>query len=299
MASQTFNNFKNYANQLEKELGIKYDAKPYKDTIRVMLDGFCKAMDEGDEHLKNLYISGLILRHWDKVKKLADSCPGIDLKGEEFVDWVYEAIMLACEYRKWQKDGSVNAQQCINQCIETVRVRHYYEYNLDKHKANYNTVSLETPVCEEGDNGVQKTLGDTIYDEDAAAEVSMSDGFSNAKQLIQSFINKNRLVEAIILDIIAFGDTQKVTKHIKKGFDENGESYKYSTYTSEFWKFKAVQILANLPEDYQQYFLETYLVKTAALEAALDVLKRANNQKLYKELQNTLTYAKSVLNIAI
>ena len=86
MASQTFNNFKNYANQLEAELGIKYDAKPYKDTIRVMLDGYCKAMDENDEHLKNLFISGLILRHWDKVKKLADSCPNIDLKGEEFVD---------------------------------------------------------------------------------------------------------------------------------------------------------------------------------------------------------------------
>ena len=54
MASQLFNNFKNYAKQLETELGIKYDAKPYKDTIRTMLDGYCKAMDEGDEHLKNL-----------------------------------------------------------------------------------------------------------------------------------------------------------------------------------------------------------------------------------------------------
>ena len=71
MASQLFNNFKNYATQLELELGIKYDAKPCKDTIRTMLDGYCKALDEGDEHLKNLYISGLILRHWDKVKKLA------------------------------------------------------------------------------------------------------------------------------------------------------------------------------------------------------------------------------------
>ena len=69
MASQTFNNFKSYANRLESELGIKYDAKPYKETIRKMLDGFCKAMDEGDEDKKSLYISGLILRFWDKVKK--------------------------------------------------------------------------------------------------------------------------------------------------------------------------------------------------------------------------------------
>lgn len=295
MASQTFNNFKNYATQLEKELGIKYDEKPYKETIRKMLDGYCKAMDEGDEHLKNLYISGLILRHWDKVKKLADSCPNIGIHGEEFVDWVYEAIMLACEYRKWQTDPSVNAQQCINQCIETIRVRHYYEFNLDKHKTNYMTVSLETPVGDESDNGVQKTLGDTMYDEDAEEEVRMADGNSTAKHLIQSFINKNRLVEAIILDIIAFGDTQKVTKHVKKGFDEDGNSYKYNTYTHEFWKFKAIQILSNLPEDYKDYFLDTYIVKNAALEAALEVLKKANNQKLYRELERSLQFAKSAL----
>jgi hypothetical protein len=299
MASQTFNNFKNYANQLEAELGIKYDAKPYKDTIRVMLDGYCKAMDENDEHLKNLFISGLILRHWDKVKKLADSCPNIDLKGEEFVDWVYEAIMLACEYRKWQKDESVNAQQCINQCIETIRVRHYYEYNLDKHKANYSTVSLETPVGDEGDNGVQKTLMDTMYDEEAEEAVRVADGDSTARHIVQMFINKNRIVEAIIMDIIAFGDTEKVTKHVKRGIDENGEAYKYTTYTREFWKFKAVQLLSNLPEDYQQYFLENYLIKTAALDAALDVLKRANNSKLYRELDKSLSAAKTILQASI
>ena len=299
MASRTFNNFKNYATQLEKELGIKYDAKPYKETIRIMLDGYCKAMDEGDEHLKNLFISGLILRHWDKVKKLADSCPNIDLHGEEFVEWVYEAIMLACEYRKWQKDESVNAQQCINQCIETVRVRHYYEYNLDKHKANYNTVSLETPIGDEGDNGIAKTLGDTITDEGAEQEARMSDGESSARSIVQMFINKNRIVEAIIMDIIAFGDTQKEVKHIKKGFDENGEAYKYTSYTTEFWRFKAVQLLANLPEDYQQYFLDNYIVKSAALEAALDVLKRANNSKLYRELDKSLSYAKTILKSAV
>lgn len=299
MASRTFNNFKAYADQLEKELGVKYDAKPYKETIRKMLDGYCKAMDEGDEHLKNLYIAGLIMRHWDKVKKLADSCPGIDLKGEEFVDWVYEAIMLACEYRKWQIDPSVNAQQCINQCIETVRVRHYYEYNLDKHKANYNTVSLETPVGDESDNGVQKTLLDTVYDEGAEDAARRAGGDDAARRIVQTFINKDRIVEAIIMDIIAFGDTEKVTKRIKKAIDENGEAYKYASYTREFWKFKAVQILSNLPEDYQEYFLENYVVKTAALEAALDVLKRANNSKLYRELDKSLSTARAILQTAV
>ena len=295
MASQLFNNFKNYATQLENELGIKYDAKPYKDTIRTMLDGYCKAMDEGDEHLKNLYISGLILRHWDKVKKLALTCPNIDLQGEDFVEWVYEAIMYACKYRKWQKDEKVNAQQCINQCIETIRKQHYYNYNLDKNRANYNNASFDTPIGDEGNNGTQRTLIDTIADENAEREAKMADSTTTARQIIQTFINKNKIVEAIIMDIIAFGDTEKVTKQIKQSVDENGEEIKYTTYTHEFWKFKAVQILSNLSDDYQRYFIDNYLVKTPALDAALNVLKKANNSKLYKELDKSLNYARSSL----
>ena len=295
MASQLFNNFKNYATQLELELGIKYDAKPYKDTIRTMLDGYCKAMDEGDEHLKNLYISGLILRHWDKVKKLALTCPNIDLQGEDFVEWVYEAIMYACKYRKWQKDEKVNAQQCINQCIETIRKQHYYNYNLDKNRANYNVASFNTPMGDESDNGAQRTLLDTIADENAEREARMTDSATTARQIIQTIINKNKIVEAIIMDVIAFGDTEKVTKQVKQGIDENGEEIKYTTYTREFWKFKAVQILSNLSDDYQQYFVDNYLVKTPALDAALTVLKKANNQKIYKEITQTLNYAKGAL----
>ena len=295
MASQLFNSFKNYATQLELELGIKYDAKPCKDTIRTMLDGYCKAMDEGDEHLKNLYISGLILRHWDKVKKLALTCPNIDLQGEDFVEWVYEAIMYACKYRKWQKDEKVNAQQCINQCIETIRKQHYYNYNLDKNRANYNNASFDTPIGDEGNNGTQRTLIDTIADENAEREAKMADSTTTARQIIQTFINKNKIVEAIIMDIIAFGDTEKVTKQIKQSVDENGEEIKYTTYTHEFWKFKAVQILSNLSDDYQRYFVDNYLVKTPALDAALNVLKKANNQKIYKEINSALSYARSSL----
>ena len=299
MASQLFNNFKNYATQLELELGIKYDAKPYKDTIRTMLDGYCKAIDEGDEHLKNLYISGLLLRHWDKVKKLALTCPNVDLQGEEFVEWVYEAIVYACKYRKWQKDEKVNAQQCINQCIETIRKQHYYNYNLDKNRANYNNASFDTPIGDEGNNGTQRTLIDTVADENAEREAKMADSTTTARQIIQTFINKNKIVEAIIMDIIAFGDTEKVTKQIKQSVDENGEEIKYTTYTHEFWKFKAVQILSNLSDDYQKYFIDNYLVKTPALDAALNVLKKANNSKLYKELNSALSYARGALKALV
>ena len=97
------------------------------------------------------------------------------------------------------------------------------------------------------------------------------------------------------MDIIAFGDAEKITKHVKYGVDENGEKVKYTTYTREFWKFKAVQILSNLSDDYQRYFVDNYLVNTSALDSALNMLKKANNQKLYKEIEKSLTYARSTL----
>ncbi len=299
MASTLFNSFKQYAKLLELELGIKYDAKPYKDTIRAMLDGYCKALDDGDEYLKNLYISGLLLRHWDKVKKLADTSPNIDLQGEEFVEWVYEAIMYACKYRKWQKDENINAQQCINQCIETIRKQHYYNYNLDKNRANYNTTSLDSPLDDDGDNGVQRTLIDTIGDKNAERAARMIDDATFAHQVVQMFIDKNKIVEAIIMDVIAFGDTEKVTKHVKRGVDANGNEVKYTTYTSEFWKFKAVKLLSNLSDDYQKYFVDNYLIKAAPLDAALNVLKKANSSKLYRELDKSLSTARTILQASM
>lgn len=293
MATQTFKNFKAYAGLLEKELGIKYDAKPYKETIRIMLDGFCEAMDAGDERLKNMYIAGLILRFWDKVGKLEAACPNIGMSGDDFVDWIYEAIMLACDYRKWQKDPSVNAQQCINQCIETIRVRHYYDINLDKRKASYMTVSVETPLGDEGDDG--KSLGDTLADDESEREAKLADGASVARDVVQAFLDKGRIVEAIVMDVIAFGDSHKETKRVRRGVDEDGNQYKYTSYGHEFWRFKAVRLLAELPQDYGEYFRSNYAVKAEPLEAAIGMLRSANNGKLYRELDASLKTAKALM----
>lgn len=298
MATQAFKNFKTYASLLESELGIKYDAKPYKDTIRAMIDGYCKAMDEGNEHLKTLYVSGLMLRFWDKIGKLEASCPNIGMKGDDFAEWVYDAIMLACEYRKWQKDESVNAQQCINQCIETIRLRRYYDINLDKNKVNYATVSLENPVCEEGDNGSQKTLGDTIADEDSENAMKAAEGADAAKRIVQTFLDKNKIVEAIIMDVIAFGDSSRQVKQTKYGYDEEGKEYKYASYSNEFWRYKAVRILSSLPSEYFEYFIRNYAVKADACRAAIDTLKKANNNKLYRELDAALKTARGIVQFA-
>ena len=285
-----FDGFKRNATLLEREEGIKYDGKPAKEVIRQMLDGFCKAMDEGDERRKDLYIAGLMLRFWYVIAKLAEKSPGLNLETTDFMTWLYEAIEYACKYRKWQDPNSnVNAQQCINQCIETIRLQHYYEYNLDKHKANYNTVSFEQPMDEDG----KVTLADKLIDVDAEEAIKQSEGNAAARELVQMYLNKDKVVEAIILDTIAFNDTQKITKTTHKGIDEDGNVYKYSTQTSEFWAFKCVQILSNLPENYFEYFMENYRIAPEKLIASLNSIRGANNQKLHKFLDRTLKDART------
>jgi hypothetical protein len=210
--------------------------------------------------------------------------------------WLYEAIEYACKYRKWQDPANkVNTQQCINQCIETIRVQKYYDLNLQKNKANINTYSLDSVASSEEN---APSLLDTLVDEDAVERAEYAESASSVQSLIQGCINKKKLVEAIILDTIAFNDVQKVTKKVVKKVDAEGNPYKYTEHYSEFWPFRCVQILSNLPEDYAEYFHQHYKVVEKEFEAALNTIRAANNQKLYRYLSKTLTATRDIYQSA-
>jgi hypothetical protein len=289
-----FEQFKAAAKQLKAEEGVDYSEKG-RDVIQLMLDRYCFAKDTNDEHRKNLYISGLMLRFWYVISKLQARSPIPGLEYNDFMDWLYEAIEYACKYRAWQDPTKrVNAQQAINQCIETIRVQKYYDLNLQKNKVNQMTFSLDAEFDEDGES----TLLDTLVDEDYETEREYNEGAEAAYALVQSCIDRKKIVEAIILDTIAFNDTQKVTKKVIKGVDFEGNPTKYTQTTSEFWSFRCVQILSNLPVDYASYFKKHYQVLEPELEAALAAIRAANNQKLYRYLAKTLKGARDLVQFA-
>jgi hypothetical protein len=289
-----FEQFKAAAKQLKAEEGVDYTEKG-RDVIQLMLDRYCLAKDTNDEHRKNLYISGLMLRFWYVISKLQARSPIPGLEYNDFMGWLYEAIEYACKYRAWQDPTKrVNAQQAINQCIETIRVQKYYDLNLQKNKVNQMTFSLDAEFDEDGES----TLLDTLVDEDYETEREYNEGAEAAYALVQSCIDRKKIVEAIILDTIAFNDTQKVTKKVIKGVDFEGNPTKYTQTTSEFWSFRCVQILSNLPVDYASYFKKHYQVLEPELEAALAAIRAANNQKLYRYLAKTLKGARDLVQFA-
>ena len=260
--------------------------KPYEIySIDELANAYCEAVDNNDEVLKDIYISALILRFWYTIDKMYTSnTVAPSLEREDFFWWLYEAIEYACKYRGWQDPTKkLNAQQCINKCIHTIKLQKYYDMRLDKNKIVNCACSIDAPI-NSGDSEDSKSIADTLE-----ADIKIDDHSEDyAISLVQSYINRNRVIEAIILDNIAFNDVQKHFKKTIKTVNAENEPYKYVEHSSEFWPFKLVQIVANLPVTYKGYFLDKYNISNEKLTACLDAINKANNQKLYRFLRNTL-----------
>lgn len=259
--------------------------KPYESySIDELADAYCEATDTENETLKNIYISALILRFWHKIDKMYKSnsvAPCLD--HEDFFWWLYEAIEYACKYRGWKDaDKNLNAQQCINKCIDTIKLQKYYNLRLDKNKTVNHCCSFDTPLGDGGEDS--KTIGDTLESEEYTYDHSAED----VLMLVQKYINNNKIIEAILIDNIAFNDVQKHFKKTIKTQTAEGETIRYTEHSSEFWPYKLVKIVSKLPDTYKKSFMNRYSISEEKLTTVLEAIDKANNQKLYKFLKATL-----------
>lgn len=270
--------------------------KPYEDySIDELADAYCDAVDNRDETLKSIYVSALILRFWYTIDKMYQSNKAVpSLEHEDFFWWLYEAIEYACKYRGWRDTTkNLNARQCINKCIDTIKLQKYYEFRLDKHKAINCCVSLETPI-KENKEGKTWTILDTAEAEDNVEDVYADEA---TIYLIQSYIDRNKVIEAILLDNIITNDVQKHYKKVIKIPTEDKKPKRYTEYSSEFWPYKLIQIVSALPNTYKASFMNRYNISEEKLTTVLDVIDKTSNQKLYKYLRTTLANLRETYTI--
>lgn len=257
-------------------------------TITELADRYCEATDQNKSNLANEYFSALVVRFWGKIQKAyTKNKAALRVSKEDCYDWVISSIMMACDKsaRIWQKNANINAQQAINQVFSTrFEKMAYYESNLLKNKGAHITCSLDEPISSQDDDKGH-TIGDLIADETTEIEKE-----GDVTGFIQSLLDKDKVVEAIIFDNIADPgkDVFKYKKKTIKTTNADGEKIKYTKHTSEFWEFKLMKELNELDGNYKNYFLAKYKVSTGAVNAALDVLARANNQKKYRMLRAVL-----------
>lgn len=258
-------------------------AKPYEQySIDELADAYCDAVDSSNETLKDIYISALVLRFWYTIDKMYTSnTVAPSLEHEDFFWWLYEAIEYACKYRGWRDTTKkLNAQQCINKCIDTIKLQKYYNLRLDKNKTVNFTVSMDAPIGGGGDgDDASKTIADMLESEETWDDHSKDDVI----MLVQNYVNRNKIVEAILIDNIAFNDVQRYFKRTVKT-----DTTKYTEISSEFWPYRLVQIVSKLPASYKREFLAKYTISEAKLDAVLEMVERANNQKIYRMLDRTL-----------
>ena len=278
MLTETKNDLIRYARKL---------SQPYeKYSIDELANAYCEAVDTNNGALKDIYISALILRFWyaiDKMYKSNTVAPS--LEREDFFWWLYEAIEYACKYRAWMDpEKNLNAQQCINKCIDTIKLQKYYNLRLDKRKAVNYCCSMEDPIAAGDSSDGAQTIADKLESEE-----SYDDHSSDAvMMLVQNYINHNKIIEAIIIDSIAFNDVQKHFKKVVKAKNYDGEEIRYTEHSSEFWPYKLVQIVSKLPETYKTEFMNKYNIAEEKLPAVIDTLSKVNNQKIYRYLEKTL-----------
>ena len=267
-------------------------SQPYESySIDELADAYCEAVDTNNATLKDVYISALLLRFWytiDKMYKANTVAPCLEY--EDFFEWLYEAIEYACKYRGWKDPTkNLNAQQCINKCIETIKLQKYYNLRLDKNKTVNFTVSMDAPISGDSDDKAT-TVGDLLESEETWDDHSADD----VMMLVQSYINRDKIIEAILIDNIAFNDVQKTTKQTVKDLDIEGNPRKYTKVYKEFWPYRCVQILSTLPADYATYFNRKYMVNAEEFDTALSAVRKATNQKLYRYVDKTLADARGV-----
>ena len=261
-------------------------SQPYENySIDELADAYCEAVDTNNEILKNIYISALVLRFWSKIDKMYKANTVAPcLEHEDFFWWLYEAIEYACKYRGWKDPTkNLNAQQCINKCIDTIKLQKYYNLRLNKNKTVNFCTSLDTPIYN-GEDDTVKTLGDTLMAEESVNDHSTAEIMA----LVQSYLNDNKIIEAIIIDAIAFNDVHKHFKKVIKTTNVEGESISYTEHSSEFWPYKLVQLLNKLPSTYKKDFSSRYKISEEKLAAVLDTINKSTNQKIYSWLDKTL-----------
>lgn len=261
-----------------------------------LMDGYCKALDEKDEENKNRYISAMILRKWYTIHSKIlpkGQLYGIEDESDAFAILV-EAINYAAKYRAWQNPAKkCNAQAAVNQCIATICEQHRYQACLDKHKSNYTSTSLDAPVRgKDGSPEEHLTVADTAGSVEIEPEVESG---TAADALIQECIRRNRPVEAIFLNIMAYNDCLKHTSKFVKKELPDGSKISYSEKYSEGWDYKTIQLVNSLDYDtYLKYFLGKYKILPETAEVALGAVLNANNQKKYRYLRKTKAYSKEL-----
>jgi len=196
--------FINYRNEAFKYFNTNNlnEFKANKENIERLVYAYLDALNQRDEKAINGIFSALVLSYNFKVNDFLVKGGGLaSINSDDCTDWIEDGIMLAFEYKGWEKQEDLSPFTCINTSIETMRKRAYQDFNRHP-KKYFKDLSLYKVVGAEVHN--KSTFCDLLVDESVEKKIEIVESTLGMKDLIQKLIDDNKIVQAIFTDCIAF-----------------------------------------------------------------------------------------------
>lgn len=274
-----------------------------------LANGYCDAEEAGDEALRSQYWSALMVRYWFKIFKWMRESSSCKLQPEDFVSWLEHALYVAFYYRswrweyeavvkhgkfiEWKLDENGNriknehyykvdpnaADRSINYFCSAQRGLEYQKLNRDKQKAAVFTDSLDSMI---------ENVGYAAYD--AVTGLAVEDETSDIKDLVKSFLAKHQLLEALIIDGVAYQNTFKENRVALNLEDDPEDGIQHAKFKTsyEFSERLLVNHLKTIDSDFiENYFKPNYEAEDLSGEELLEEVQTASNAQLKRFIHNT------------
>ena len=175
-----------------------------------LANSYCDADEEGNETVREGSLYGLMCKYWYMIPYFYTHNRFMRYEIEDFVSWLYEALMLGLQYRRWRDPEfevsklENGAEKVFNRCFFTIRNRYIVDINRDKHKINYMYTSLDEEIGEE------LSLVDIVEDRNSRYEFERMLLSMEREDIVSAMLKDRRFLDAVMSDIIL--SDLKITK---------------------------------------------------------------------------------------
>ena len=271
-----------------------------------LANGFCNYDElEQTPHNKSMkehYFSALMCKYSYMITYMYSRRQSVlrRLDIDDYHDWVVEGLLTGLKYRRWRdpqfKDLYNNpngAEVVFNRCFYSIERKYYKYYNQDCRKLGYTTLSLEDEI--DSNTNENNEGSDKIHLEDIVEDSITNEIHPNmCRDMVQYYLNKGKILEALIVDGIGYHATFKETK---SDVVEEVGGKKVNTFykKKEFSPKEMVNHLVNLGPHFINYFHKNYNIQNDVLENCIKKIETTKRTKLYSIIDATLTEMKSVV----
>lgn len=238
-------------------------------------------LDNRHTEMGNIYGAALLCKYWYKVGLIWKNNKR-SMTQEDCYEIVWDGIEKAMDYAAWRNPDNRlyldpnGPDKAINVCIDSVRKIYYTFTNRDKRKIHYGFNSSSIEGFEDDHDGYVGDLLEGYYEDEYSDDL----GTFYVISLISSFIRKNKLAEAIVIDNICFNDSVIQSKEINRAV------YNERKLVTE------IHLLD--PEEYSEYFAERYEISAEVVKECLIKINSLSYQLLHKLIDRTLYMIRNV-----